>query len=95
MLHVFHRKTDYGGTGAAALAQGLHHDHLKLLIFYICNMTGHFLGCTLYDLKGTLAMKETHLRNIATRARGGALQCQHPFYEHKHINTCLPWLSLL
>lgn len=33
MLHVFHRKTDYGGTAAAALAHGLHHDHFKLLIF--------------------------------------------------------------
>lgn len=32
-LHVFHRKTDYGGTAAAALAPGLHHDHFKHLIY--------------------------------------------------------------
>lgn len=30
----------------------------------------------------------TFVCNRATHTRGGALQCQHPFYKYKHINKC-------
>lgn len=62
MLYEFHRKTDYCGTAAAALASGLHHDHFKLLIFiYLQHDWGRR---TLNVLRGALVETETHLHAI-------------------------------